>query len=73
MSETQVLLTRIADLRQRLEQAYRPAKDAGAVAKPGSEGQFTVLHLERQLTEGSKQTVLLGRALRESRTCPANT
>jgi HD-GYP domain-containing protein (c-di-GMP phosphodiesterase class II) len=72
MSETQVLLTRIAVLRQRLEQAHRPVKDSRSPDHPGtesgkseSEGPFSVRHLERQVAEGSKQTVLLSRALRE--------
>jgi HD-GYP domain-containing protein (c-di-GMP phosphodiesterase class II) len=70
MSETQVLLTRIAVLRQRLEQARGPAKDVAPLAKHGSEGQYGVSRLERQVAEGSKQTVLLDRALREMAPAP---
>jgi HD-GYP domain-containing protein (c-di-GMP phosphodiesterase class II) len=77
MSETQVLLTRIAALRQQLEQAkglttIRPAASGGpqppdvAGGQGVDEGAF-----ERLVADGSKQNVALDRTLRQLMPVPA--
>lgn len=67
MSETQVLLARIATLRQELERAQEVRKDldsGDASFKEDAACEDSVRRLQRQVTEGSTQTVLLDRALR---------
>jgi HD-GYP domain-containing protein (c-di-GMP phosphodiesterase class II) len=69
MTDAQVLLTKIAALRQQLEQAQGLAKDAGSsaasLAKDKAASEHAVRCLEEKVAEGSKQTVLLHRALRQ--------
>jgi hypothetical protein len=78
MSETQVLLTRIAALRQQLEQAkgltthpeagaargaWSAEREAPELGAPRS--TLSAPHLERLVADGSRQTVLLDRTLRQ--------
>ena len=62
MGDTQQLLTRIAGLRQRLEQARQPVGN-GPAAEEGAGG--TVRLLERQAAAGSQQSHLLDGALKQ--------
>jgi len=69
MSETQVLLTSIAALRHQLHQAKGLSKDpcstAASSRNQDSGGENSVQRLERQAADGSKQTTLLDRTLRQ--------
>jgi hypothetical protein len=65
MSDTQVLLSKIAALRQRLEQAHGLIQDAGSTAASLLEnGPDAVSVLERKVAAGSRQHALLDTALR---------
>src|SRR5262245_54446186 len=66
MSETQVLLSKIAALRQRLEQAHGLIRDAGSAAESllGG-GADPVGVLERKVAGGARQHALLDTALRQ--------
>src|SRR5260370_22647168 len=63
MSETQLLLSRIAALRRQLEQAQGPP--AGVSRSLVVNERETPAGLERQVARGSKETVLLDTALRQ--------
>jgi hypothetical protein len=66
MSDTQVLLGRIAALRQRLEQAHGLIKDAGSAAASLLEGGADpVGALERKVAAGFRQHALLDAGLRQ--------
>ncbi len=66
MTETQVLLSKIAVLRQRLEQAQGLLHDAGtAAASLVEKGADPVATLERKVAAGARQTHLLDGALRQ--------
>src|SRR5690349_7946364 len=78
MSDTQVLLSRIAALRRRLEQARELTDEADSTAVPFEDGAPGAQHsalqtrplpsfedLERQVADGIKQTVLLDATLRQ--------
>ncbi len=68
MSETQVLLSKIAALRQRLEQAQGLIKDAGSAAASLLERGAPadpVAALEFKVAAGARQTSLLDTALRQ--------
>src|SRR2546423_1347660 len=62
MSETQVLLSKIAALRQRLEQAQGLIDDAGHAAASLAD---PVGVLERKVVAGGRQSALLDTALRQ--------
>jgi HD-GYP domain-containing protein (c-di-GMP phosphodiesterase class II) len=69
MSDTQVLLKKIAALRHRLEQAQGLAKDVDAAAVPAPAetwpGPLRVHRLERDLADASQHQVLLDSSLRQ--------
>jgi len=69
MSQTQVLLSRIAALRQHLEQVQGLANDAGAAAasllKPAATEPSGVHRLQQLANEGMKQAVFLDTSLRQ--------
>src|SRR5437773_213358 len=73
MSETQLLLSRIAALRRQLEQGQGLAKDAASSAcasrslatseRETQAEENAALRLERQVSQGSKHTALLDTVL----------
>jgi HD-GYP domain-containing protein (c-di-GMP phosphodiesterase class II) len=65
MTETQVLLTKIAALRQRLEQAQGLVQDAKSAATALMENGEGALALERRVTAGAWQQLLLETTLRQ--------
>jgi HD-GYP domain-containing protein (c-di-GMP phosphodiesterase class II) len=69
MTDTQVLLSKIAALRQRLEQAQGLVRDAGSAAAslmtPGGDGPTAVDALETKVSAGNKLQALLERSLRQ--------
>ena len=67
MSETQVLLSRIAALRQQLEQARDLVKDASSSDDTSLRHteENPLRQIERQVADGAKQTVLLDTTLRQ--------
>ena len=69
MSDTQVLLTKIAALRQRLEQAQGLVHDAGSAAAsllpPPSERSAAVDALESRVAAGARLHALLEGSLRQ--------
>src|SRR5262249_35071191 len=68
MSDTQVLLKKIAALRQRLEQAPGLVKDvdgAPAVAEEKQPGPLRVHRLERYVADAGQHHVLLDSSLRQ--------
>jgi HD-GYP domain-containing protein (c-di-GMP phosphodiesterase class II) len=72
MSETQVLLSKIAALRQRLEQAQGLIRDAGSTAASLLEGDAEpVSVLERKVAAGARQHALLDTSLRQLAPGPA--
>jgi hypothetical protein len=75
MSDTQVLLNKIAALRQQLDQVRGLADDAGSAAASlmtaGTDATKRVRRLERQVTVGSEQARLLDSTLRQLTPAPA--
>jgi HD-GYP domain-containing protein (c-di-GMP phosphodiesterase class II) len=68
MSNAQGLLDKIAALRQQLQQARGPAPNAAAAADQvpqPADDTSRLQRLERQVTAGSQQTILLDSALRQ--------
>jgi HD-GYP domain-containing protein (c-di-GMP phosphodiesterase class II) len=69
MTDTQVLLSKIAALRQRLEQAQGLVRDAGpaaaSLATPGGDGPTAVDALETKVAAGTKLQALLETSLRQ--------
>src|SRR5207245_7442405 len=81
MSDTQVLLSRIAALRQRLEQARDLSGDLPSTDGPSEKGELggqstersapgalsspSFRHLERDVADGLEQTILLDATLRQ--------
>lgn len=63
MTETQLLMTKIAALRQRLEQAQLLACDAGSLLQGEIHGGDGVALLERKVALGEYQTALLEQAI----------
>src|SRR5262249_46005259 len=64
MSETQLLLSKIAALRQRLEQAKGLADDAGSLLEKETNPD-RLRQLERQVASGARQNALLDGSLRQ--------
>ncbi len=64
MTDTQVLLSKITALRQRLEQAHGLIRDAGSAAE-SLLGAHPVAVLERRAAAGARQHALLDTALRQ--------
>jgi hypothetical protein len=72
MSETQVLLSKIAALRQRLEQAQGLIRDAGSTAASLLESDADPVRvLERKVAAGARQHSLLDAGLRQLTAGPA--
>src|SRR5262249_8975652 len=72
MSETQVLLSKIVALRQRLEQAQGLIRDAGSTAASLLGGAADPVRvLERKVTAGARQHALLDSGLRQLAPSPA--
>ncbi len=65
MSDTQVLLQKIAALRQRLEQAQGLAHDVGSAAASLPAEPARVQRLERHVADGDRHNVLLDCSLRQ--------
>lgn len=65
MTETQVLLSKIAALRQRLEQAQGLVQDAGTAAAALAIGSAGIAPLERKIEAGTRQQALLDTGLRQ--------
>jgi HD-GYP domain-containing protein (c-di-GMP phosphodiesterase class II) len=65
MTETQVLLTKIAALRQRLEQAQGLVQDANSAAAAPMQTGDPALALERRVEAGARQQSLLDTTLRQ--------
>jgi HD-GYP domain-containing protein (c-di-GMP phosphodiesterase class II) len=76
VSETQVLLSKIAALRQRLEQAQGLATDAGSAAASLLETQAPaadpVCGLERKVAAGAQQNALIETSLRALTSAPGD-
>jgi HD-GYP domain-containing protein (c-di-GMP phosphodiesterase class II) len=65
MSESEALLTKIAALRQRLEQAQGLVQDADSAAAALLQGDEAVAALEQKIQEGARQGALLDTTLRQ--------
>src|SRR5437870_1760277 len=66
MSDAQTLLSKIAALRQHLEQVQGLAREAGSAVQSLEGGAADRLgRLERQVAEGARQTHFLGEAVRQ--------
>jgi HD-GYP domain-containing protein (c-di-GMP phosphodiesterase class II) len=65
MTETQELLSKIAALRQRLEQAQGLVQDAGSAAAALTQCGDTVERLQHKVAAGARQQALLETALRQ--------
>ena len=74
MTDSQLLLRKIAALRQQLEQVQGLAANASsAAATPATDGKDTgsrIQRLERQVSKGGQQTVLLDGAIRQLTPAP---
>jgi HD-GYP domain-containing protein (c-di-GMP phosphodiesterase class II) len=63
MKESEILLSKIASLRQRLEQAQGLARDAGATAAALLDEKGPLLELQRQVEASSRQEAMLDHGL----------
>src|SRR6266446_5272599 len=71
MTDTQVLLRKIAALRQQLEQVQGLAADAAAaLTAPAGDTAGRIKRLEHQVSNGAQQTVLLDTTLRQLTPAP---